>query len=232
MTYSDLKSDTHFLCGTDSTAYSNADLTRNMNRWYYKAATWVWKASKAWQFDDSNQTDLPIATTTLVDGQNDYTLPTGVLQIHAVEVKDNGGNSKRIQIVDRDQIKGTITDAETASGMPKYAYVFGNSIWLEPAPATASVTTTAGLKLYFARELDEFVVGDTTQEPGFAENFHRILSLGAAHDWLFVNDTSGKIDRIRSEIEALKLELYDFFGDKNKAVKLSVMPAHRTGDYI
>jgi hypothetical protein len=183
-----------------------------------------------WQVDDQNNTDLPIVTTDLVAAQSDYGLPTDLLRIQAVEVKTDGGDWVRLKPFDqRDVTK--ITDLYTSDGLPKFYDIRGNSIFLEPAPAAASVTLTAGLKLYISREGDDFASTDTTQEPGFPEPFHRICSLGGVFDYLVVRGPQETADRVRVELEQLRKELRDFFRQAVEEDVVTSRPAHRTSDY-
>lgn len=228
-----LVDDTHFICQTDSTAYPAADMIRNMNRHYNKAVIDVIKAEGRMQWDDSNHTTLPEYTFTLVNAQQDYSLPTNLLKLWAIEIQDNGGNWLRLQEIDLNDpvLAKSITDFEETDGTPRFYEIRGDSVFLFPAPATNSVTLTNGGKMYFSREVDALTTADTTQEPGFAEPFHRILSIGAAIDWLMVNDTA-KVDRWRGEYEQLRAELREFYSSRNKEVKPRLMPLHRQHDYL
>lgn len=219
-----LVEDIDFICGTDSTSYPLKDKARNGNRWLYKAVVRYMKAQSRWQYDDTNQTGLPVATTDLVDSQGDYALPSTILQLEAVEVQDTGGNWSRLAHIDTADISGTISDFEDTAGMPKYYDLKGESIILYPAPSSSSVTTTAGLKIYYTREFDAFASTDTTQQPGIPEPFHRIVSLGASYDWLVVNDTAEKASAIRQEIEQLLSELDSFAGERNKEDRIKIRP--------
>lgn len=87
--------------------------------------------------------------------------------------------------------------------------------------------------MLFSREVDPFTAADTTQEPGFAEPFHRILSLGAAYDWLIVNDTSTKADRILNQYEQLRMELREFYATRNKDTRIGITRGdHNQHDFI
>lgn len=223
--------DIDFLCGTDSTSYPTADKARNANRHYYKAVSDILKVAGRNQWDDSNLTSLSELTFDLVDGQQDYSWPSNALKLDAIEIKDADGNWIRLKEIDSADLRRTISDFQSTDGTPQYYDVRGDSFFLYPAPATGSVTTSAGGKVFVAREFDALVSGDTTQEPGFAEPFHRIVSLGAAYDWLIVNDTSQKADRILTAYEQLRAELREFYASKNKDVVPMLTPAHRTSNY-
>lgn len=226
--------DIDFICSTDSTAYPLADKARNVNRHYYKAVTAAIRASGRFQYDDSNLTTLPILSFDLVANQQDYSLPTNLLKVEAVEIKDNGGNWIRLQEVDINdpEFKRTISDIQKTAGTPKYYDINGDSLMLYPAPATGSVTLSSGGKMYVTREVDHFTSADTTQEPGLAEPFHRILSLGASHDYLLVNGPETKGDRVLVEYNSLLNDLIEFYGNRNQDQKVRIRPQHRTTDYL
>lgn len=108
----------------------------------------------------------------------------------------------------------------------------GDSVYLYPAPATGSVTMTAGGRMFFSREVDAFTSADTTQEPGFAEPYHRIVSLGMSFDWLMVNGPREKATDARTEIEQLRSELREFYGSKNQESRVGFRPARDTRQYV
>lgn len=226
-----LVEDIDFICTTDSTSYPLKDKARNINRHYYVAITDILKSNGRFQFDDSNLTSLPVSTTDMVASQQDYTIPTGLLKLLAVEVKDNGGNWVRLKEIDKRDLN-SITDFENTPGMPKYYDVSGNTVMLYPAPSAASTTLTAGLKMHYQREVDHFASTDTTQEPGFAEPFHRILSLGASYDYLVLNSSQDKSDRVLAQYEALRRDLRDFYSTQNLDTRVAFRPVHRTANYI
>lgn len=218
-----LVEDVDFLCDTDSTSYPTADKTRHINHWYHLTSVKIWRASGTWEFDDSNKTDLPIATTTMVASQNDYALPSTALKVLGVEVKDSGGNWARIKPIDNSELRSTITDFEKNDGLPQYYDIIGNSIFLYPAPTSTDTTLTNGLKIYLARTVDNFAASDTTKTPGFAEDFHRLLSYGAAYDFLLKRDTQ-KADRIRQEMTMMDNELLAYYGARHTDNRVRIKP--------
>jgi hypothetical protein len=220
-----LVEDIDFICSTDSTSYPLKDKARNVNRWQYKAVLWYMSAQKKWKYDDSNLTTLPEITTTLVNSQSDYALPSNIFNVEAVEILNNAGDYVRLTPISIEEIPGAISEFESTDGTPKYYRLTGESIILYPAPATGSVTMADGLKAHVTREFDHFVSTDTTQEPGLPEPFHRILSLGAAYDYLIVNGTQEKSVAVRQELEQLKNDMIKFVGQRNSEQKTAVRPA-------
>ena len=65
MTISDLNSLCRFLCDADTTSYTAANLLINVNNAYEEVIADILNADGRWQWDDTNRTDFPIATTTL-----------------------------------------------------------------------------------------------------------------------------------------------------------------------
>jgi len=194
-----------------------------MNAWYRKADTWIWQAAGDWDFDDSNQTTLPIATTTLVDSQADYALPSTARKIERVEVKDINGNYHLVLPIDKSQITDeAMTEFEETNGIPEYYDIVGNSLYLYPAPDTDLTATTSALKLYASRDIIGFstTINSTTNavSPGFNSNFHRICSLGASYDWC-VSKGLAKAQNLRAELGQLESEIKEFYGSRHRDFK-------------
>ena len=222
------------LCKLGSTAISgNATLlktfTRYINSWYAKSVAWIIEAQGTWEFDDPNRTDMPIATTDLTNAQQDYTLPpatTGanvasMLKLQRLEVMDSNGDYQKLTEVDETQIPIAMSEFESVDGLPKYYRLVGGTVELYPAPATGSVTMTDGLKCYFQRSPDAFTSSDTTQQPGFPDIFHRLLSLGASYDYTFDKN-------MRQEIEQLRTQMQEFYAQRNRDTKIRIMPRMET----
>ncbi len=233
MDFDTLEADIDFLCGTDSTSYALADKARNMNHHYYLAILDVLKTSDRFQFDDRNHSTLPISDFTLVAGQKDYSLPTNLLKLHAIEVTDAAGNIHRLKEMDAMQDLGmSISDFMDTDGLPQFYDINGDSVMLYPSPSAAECTLTDGGTMYFSRDVDAFTSGDTTQKPGIPTPFHRILSLGASYDWLVINSSTEKADRVLRDQSTLRQELVKFYTDRNKDTRTMFRPAHRVQDYM
>jgi len=215
--------DIDFLVDTDATSYTLLDKTRNVNRWQDKAVGLILEADGDWQFDDSNYTTLPIGTTNLVNGQQQYTFDDSFLKILRMEYLDNDGIWTTLKPIDEHQIKQGLEEFNKTNGSPRFYDKIGDAIFLYPAPATANVTLTAGLKAYFQRQSEDFVSTDTTRVPGFANIFHRLLSLGPALDYANIH----KPDRtvvLQNQITVLEKNLKEFYGKRERDVKKQLRP--------
>lgn len=212
-----------------TTAWPLADLVVSLNRWYHRASTWIWQASGTWEFDDTNSTTLPWATTALANGQSDYGLPSTAFRVMRVSVKNSAGDFQLLIPIDQTEFGLDRDEFFPTSGMPLYFDIVAGSVLLYPAPATASVTLSAGLKIEIAREVTEFstpasyTTADSTQ-PGFEEPFHDILPLGAAYDYCLVNGPGDRAERYRAESESLRQDLLKHFGRRDASRKTRFKP--------
>lgn len=195
-----------------------------INRALDKVTTLIWGSDGRWQFDDTNYTDLPIATATLVDGQQDYALSVTHLKILRVEIMDANGLWYKLTPMDENDVQQIgMTEFLNNTGKPLYYDIQGGSILLYGAPTAGQVTLTNGIKVYFQRQPSYFTTSDTTKEPGFASIFHRLVSRWAAYDYALARQLSIKKD-LAEEVAKLEAELKDFYSTRQSDEK----PAIRT----
>jgi len=213
-----------FLVNTDSVKFPIADKTRIINRWYEKVVGRILEADGRWQFDDTNYSTLPIATTDLVTGQQDYSFATRFLRITRVEMKDNTGRWIEIDPIDQnDPRRRSLTEWGNQNGVPWCYDKLADSIFLYPRP---NYNSTAGLKAYFQRTADLFTTTDTTKEPGFASIFHRILAVGPALEFAQANGLSdAKIRVYRDEVNQLEQDIKEFYAKRSKDEQVGLRTA-------
>lgn len=169
----------------------------------------IWSSMGSWQWDDSNQTDLPQAVTDLVSSQSKYAMPTSALTIKRVEVKDKNGAWLKIKPFTREKEKLAIGSLETQSGVPTGYFVINDTVQLHPTPDYAS---TGGLKLFFDRAMVSFATSDTTKNPGIASPFHGLFPLGMAITWLKIKQpTSPSLVQYQKDYAEQKQALVDFY---------------------
>lgn len=212
---------------TDTSQFPLTQFIRNANAWYRRVNAWIWQANGVWEYDDSNWSTLPVATTDLVDGQQDYTLPSNAQEIHRVEVKDINGDYKLLKQVDKTQVSEAMSEFYEENGMPIYYDIMGRSVLLYPTPSSNYVSLTDGLKVYVSREVNEFSITDTSTEPGFDKRFHRIISLGSAYDYCLANGIIDRQNQIRQEIELLKRDLQTNIAIRNKDFGIRFIPVDK-----
>lgn len=188
MTINDIVQKIYFLTNTNSTSFSAPQILILINNAYNRVTSLIIKADTKWQWDDSNNTDLPIATTQVNANQKDYSLATSHLKILRARIKDTSGNWKVLKPIDQADQDYTYKEDSTTTGVPLYYDKFGISIFLSPTP---NYTQAASLELTFQRGPAEFTSGDVstgTKSPGFNSLYHDLIPLWVAFDYWLVND--------------------------------------------
>lgn len=211
--------DVDFNLGTDSTSFPLADKLRIANISIGQIGTWIWQSTGTWNFDDSNSTDLPIANTDLVDDQDNYTLPTDLLAVRRVEVKNTAGDYVKLELFDENQVYDGL-DNDT-KGFPTHYRLVGRSIILVVRPDATLVTATDGLRVYLDRTMTLLTNADAGETPGFVEPFHDLVTLMICSRWCLgkLPEKKGFYDQ---EIAIKKEELRDLYskGAKEERPKL------------
>jgi hypothetical protein len=193
--------DIDFLLFGDSsvfnTDYSLADRTRNVNISWDEAVAELYKADPNFSWDDTTNTDFPIATQDLVATQDHYTLLDSALVIHRVRIKNREGRYKTLTPA----LRRELSDSELeATGTPEKYYKLGSAIFPTPIPDYGA---TAGVEVEFQRGANHFTTSDTTKEPGFNPQFHQFLSVGAALRYALANG----MDKKASHLSAIKEQI-------------------------
>jgi len=205
----------YLLGGISSSEFPLADLSRATNTAKYNLAVKVWKQQDAWDFNDGGYTTFPIATTTLVDDQADYTLPTDAMGIRRVEVKDSAGNWFVVDPIDDTNIDVALDEFREVKGLPEYYRLENESIILYPAPSSAQVTTTAGIKLTYNREINEFDASTTTTDVGMGGLGDQVIAHEVAEEWagIFRPD---RLDPLRVRREELTNNFLAHISDRDR----------------
>ena len=221
VTLQGLCQETDFLVGTSSTDYTLAQKARNANRWNERATSLILQSDGKMEWDDYNQTDLPVGTMALVANQQDYSPnEAGLLKITKIECKDASGNWNVLKQIDKSQFKNQAMDEyQDVAGDPREVDFVGNTFMLYPKPSFASAD---GLKIHYQRIPSYFTASDTTKEPGFAPIFHRYLSFGMALDWAMAHNMTTKITIFRDEIQKLEQGIVEFYSSRNRDFKNTI----------
>jgi hypothetical protein len=209
-----------FLCGTKAATYPLDHKVRNVNRGLDKVVAIILGADGRWQWDDTNYTDYPIATTDLVSGQKNYKMASDFLDITRVEWLDSNGNWIKGTPLDQRDIKVALEEFHSTNGTPLFYDKLSDSLALYPAP---NYNSTDGLKVYYQRVVSYFSDTDTTKVPGFANQFHRILSLYATKDYALTKKPQ-ILPQINNEIALLEREIQDFYGQRSKDEAKKIKP--------
>ena len=188
--------ETDSICNTDSTNYIIADKVRRANIALGDFADIALAADNRWQFDDSNNTDMPIGTTDLVSGQTDYSFDSDMLKILKVECKDSAGNWIELVPIDRSDVTTPLIETYKTAGIPEYYDKFASSLFLYPA---ASYASDDGLRVSYQRDMNLFTASDTTKQAGIPSIFHKYIALKMAEPYLRDNAKANYV-AVRNEI--------------------------------
>ena len=183
-TFSQIYAESRDLCDATSTSYPDTAMERRVEEAYERVIALILEADGFWQWDDTNYSDFPIGTQTLVEGQNNYSFNDKFLEIEEVQVKNSDGDWQIIRPIDQKEwSKTTPLDEDFEdNGMPEYYdKITDDTIALYPAPDDGTLVTLAsGLKIKYRRTADVSKVGDNSNIPGFASPFHYVLAYMAA----------------------------------------------------
>lgn len=222
MNVTTLDQDVDFLCGSTSATYSPTNKRRNQNIAYQEVAVTIWESDDTWHYDDSNNTDAPVAYRTIANASASYLVPTTAIRIEGVEVKDANSIWHKLPLFSMEDLTISPEEYLKGTGMPVKAAIRGNEIRLFPAPGTGYTTMASGMAVRLSRAVTELPVTATTSLPGFVSAFHRILSLSAAID--FIRDPEERKSLIFQKDRLMK-GLTRFYARRNDGVQSSVKPA-------
>ena len=217
--------------GISGVAAKLQSFTRWINERYLEITGFIISCDGRWQWDDSNQTNSPVATTALVSGQRDYEVLSATpssgqdwLEVEKVEIKDSNGDLYYLNPIDEKQTNASLEETYETSGTPVYYDFIGASIKLYPASDYASAD---GLKVHFKRAPLLFATSATTKIPGFASIFHKYLSLGASFDYCISNDM-GRANNLKVLMAEIKADIKKFYSKRSKFEKPTLSRAYES----
>jgi hypothetical protein len=223
--FTEILTDTRRLTKTNTTSYPTSEITASANRALERITALIREAEGRWQWDDSNETDFAIATTSLVADQQDYSLDgTSHFRIERVEVKDEDGAWYKLKSIDQADIYDeALTSFLSTAGIPQYYDKVGNSLFLYPKP---SYSQASSLKLFYERGPDYFLTSDTTKTPGFNPLYHRLVPLWAAYDYSFMNGVSNAADLL-GQVSSMEDMLTEYYARRDKDEHITLIPRVR-----
>lgn len=198
------------------------------NRALDSVVTKILESDDRWQFDDTNYTDYPIATTDIVLNQKDYVLSVDHIKITRVEIKDSNGNWTKLMPFDLVDTTQARDEFMNGTGIPLYYDKIANSLFLYPQ---SNYSQSASLRVYFQREPDYFISTDTTKKAGFPNILHRIIPIKACYDYAVANTLTDKVAVLQSEILKREIEIEKFFGRRNKDEVLTLKEKYQGSFY-
>lgn len=177
--------------------------------------TIAFKYDALWNFDDRNQTDLPIASTNVISGQQDYQFATELLGVTQVFIKDSSGVYAELEEQD-DRNDPEAYLRNTTSGLPTHYELVGNSILLLPIP---NYNSTLGLKVTFKRngvKPANDVANDVS--PGIPSLFHPYLANFASLQFAIDKQLDNRRD-LAALVDKDEQAIRDFISNRAKPKK-------------
>ena len=185
-TYQGIIQEVDFYCDTSNVNYTLLDKVRSANRAMDEATAIIVGVDGKADWVDSNLTTLPIDTTSLVSGQNDYAFDSDHLFIKQLRVKDNAGNWNVLNAVTNNEVIAN----STATGTPTMYSILGYSYLLSPTP---NYSSSNGIEILFQQKGSYFTNADTIKEPGFASHLHRFIVWCMCVDWFTKINNQNKL---------------------------------------
>lgn len=225
MTITELNAEIRSLVDAGTTSYIASDLLRRVNSALETLVAMIINADGTWDFDDTNYTDFPIGTYTLVDSQGKYSFNDKFLQLKEVQIMNQNGDYQIIRPIDQSELDTNIPLEEMfkTDGLPQvYDKISDDTIRLLPAPDDGvTVTLVAGLKIKFKRTASIFTTAEVntgTKVPGIASPYHQLIAYMAALPYA----VSYKKDRVaifEKKIDDMTKDMLRFYGNKQKDLR-------------
>lgn len=224
MTYSEIVAKVYLYTKTNSTSLPSDTLVILANNALERVTSLILQSDGRWEWDDTNQTDLPIGVTALVANQQDYSFSVNFLEILRLELKDANGNWNKLTPFDMTDLRyESLTDFLKTAGTPRYYEKLGSSVFLYPPPSYSQANS---LKVYFQRPPSYFVAGDTTKQPGFSALYHDLIPLWASYDFAVANGLTNA-NQIMASIQMKEAALAEDYANRGADEPLRIVPVRR-----
>lgn len=198
-----------------------AEFTTEVNLALDDVHSIIFETGGTWQYDDSNHTDYPIITTSIVAGQRDYSFTSDeqgnlILDIFKVQVADSTGLFYDLTPVDQQSYAPSgYTDGLLTQGLPNTYDKTANGIFLDPIP---NYSATNALKIFINREGSYFATTDTTKKPGFNGLFHDYLALKPAYKYALINQLKN-VGLLEKELFKMENKIRESYKAREKDVQ-------------
>ena len=172
------------------------------------------------------------STTTLYSGQQEYTMPSDLDKVIAVNVKYSSGVWTKALPMPNINMIPVINSSSTTQGFseaqPGY-YLFDNELGLMPIPTADS---DSGLKVYYTYTPAEMT--SDSESPQIPSRYHHILKYSAYANYLDQDDEHVGAERMRQRFDLLAFRMVEQMSDRQvdepKSVLITQNQDMYTGD--
>lgn len=208
-----------------TSSYPIKTKTRDINNAYANFMSLAIRACGRWQVDDTNQTDYPIVTFSLVSGQDNYAFnldenSNQILELHKLRIKDANGKWTDVEQIDRREFD--INQYQDITGTPEYYDITSNGIIFYPTP---NYNSTNGGELYVSRTPSYFISTDTTKKPGIPDMFHEYLVFRAAYYFCLANGLKQSTG-LGNEMLRMEENIKHYYAERNKGERNILTPEY------
>jgi len=164
------------------------------------------------KLDDTNYSDHPFSYFDINAGIHDYQFLTdedgnAITDMTAVLVKASATATTYTKLdrktLDDSNAEFIMSPTVTQGGVPTAYLERNNTVFLDPSP---NYNASQGGKLFYKRVPSYFVTTDSTKEPGIPSQFHELLAIASAYDWLLVHKPNALVEITRVEQQLDKFE--------------------------
>lgn len=221
-----------FYTNADTNNYLPADRLIDINSALDDTHIMILQSADGADFDDKNYTsDFPESTTNLEANQADYSIPTDLIKEKRLTISYDGTNWYKARPFDINESNIALKDSFFTEANPYYD-LHDNSIQIYPTP---KADVTAGLKIWMSRNMELFTSDDMTtgtKEPGFDRQFHKIIPLKVAYDWVLAKtpNDANKLTGLGNKIMEYEQRLKQHYSDKQRDNNMTIKPAYSDYD--
>jgi hypothetical protein len=183
-------------CKSNSVSFPIKEKTLYANEGNRIILSEIFNAYGGMKYDDRNNTNLPISTTNIVSGQDDYALPLDLSWIEKVYVQDENSDIWReLEPISLENIKDE-PDFMDVDSVPMFYRVIGNSIKIYPA---TNFSKDDALMIEYARDISTFATTDTIKTPGFDQQYHGAIAIYMSYQYELANHITSPTGKIPHE---------------------------------
>ncbi|MCK9370793.1 hypothetical protein M0R04_12860 [Candidatus Dojkabacteria bacterium] len=232
MTLAEISTRITFLTQQNTNAFSAANRALLINNAVDDIQISILQSMDDWNFDDyaaGNINQWPKTYNLAANTQTvDIDVVTNkILRVDRVEVSYDGTNWYKATAFNigesLESVNTTKVNSDFSTSSPYYALV-GETVYLFPIPTSA---VTGGLRVWFTRSMTSYSSSDLTTGtavPGFDTQFHELVPLKVAYDWVCANspDNQAKAGMLMNKIMMMEDKMKKHYGYKNSNRKINL----------
>lgn len=215
------------LMRVDANQWPTSNIVNSANNYQDTVTGYAIGADRRFRWDNTNHTKLPIGTTNIVAGQQDYSFLTdeqgnAIINLTRIDMLTSNGTYVTLQPISEGQITNQAIDSFlSTSGQPGYYIKLAdNVIRLKAKPLTS---VTDGLIFYFARTGSYYTALDTTKTTGVSPLLDRGYVIAAAYDGaLALGLNNLQPLSVERQLEQTKMEQYFTNREPDEATRMTI----------